>query len=235
MKRQLLAVLVIVAAVTIGISIVSALAQDSDVSSPGYNSPSLQTIKDGSRKAQQAIGRLGDVFLVAGIDIVLSGICLVIAILMHGRQFLKIKAILWMLFAFNVAGPLLFVLFKAVWLALNYFVIRLEPARAEPISGVMLPCFVAASGILYLWLLARSFQAGFLGSLKVMLVSQALCLSLLWAIPAVLPAKNDSNLIKALRDNMNLQAQVDKYKDQNLAICGKASFTKAFYVRAYHI
>ena len=227
--------LIVLAAVTMGGSNASALAQDNDAFSSGYNSRSVETLRDGSRKADQAIGRLGDVFLVGLIDIAISGICLIIAILIHGRQYLKIKAVLWMLLAFNVAGPLLFVLFKAVWLALNYFVIRLDPTRAGPISGIMLQCFVAASGLLYLWLLARSFQTGFLGSLKVMLISQVLCLSLLWAIPRVLPAKNDSNLVRALRDSMNLQAQVDKYTDQNLAICGKASFTKAFYVRAYHI
>lgn len=105
-------------------------------------------------------------------DLFLSLLSLILSLwLIAGVKTFVYKKYLWLFLFFNFGWFALLAVFRGIWEALFFMVLRLEPGLFGGILDNFTLVIIAASFFMYLWLLARTFSLRFFGSLKVLIVS----------------------------------------------------------------
>lgn len=169
------------------------------------------------------------------IDLVLSLGCLWLSLFFTaGYGTPPAKQYLWFLFILNLSWFIGMLILKAVWGILNFLVIRLEPNLA----GVLLHNFsltaAITSGLVYIWLIARTFSLNFFASLKVALILHLFYFIIIFLTIGFIEPKENRGL-NLLKENLGIGAVIDCYISDIRKITSKIPLLSLIRFRAFHL
>ncbi len=104
-------------------------------------------------------------------DFGLSLFFLWLALFLNGIRGFRPKQYAWFLFAVNFFWYLSLVVFRWIWNVFDYLVFNLNPELSGVIQDHLLLFIIFSAVGIYIWLLARTFNLGFIGAIKTFLFS----------------------------------------------------------------
>ena len=191
-------------------------------------------INDTSIKTPPKLSLLENI-LVACIDIVVSLLCLWLAlVLVSGTWSLDFNRYMKFLLFFNIVWFGSLVLFKLLWAAFDYLVIKLQPDMAGIISRNFAIAVISLEIIVYLWLLARVFSMKFFGILLTCVITQLFYFTIIFLIVTFIPMQ-DSQLFGLLKNNLGFKAEVNRYFSNLYKLTSGENVISLVQLKAYHI
>lgn len=165
------------------------------------------------------------------IDLVLSLVCLWLSL--FSRTFLA-KPYLWFLFILNLSWFISLLILKAVWEILNFLVIRLEPNLANIVLHNFSLTVAITSGLVYVWLMARTFSLNFLGSLRAALSLHLFYFIIIFLTIGFIEPKENKRF-NLLKENFGIGAVIRCYISDIHKITSKMPLLSLIRLRAFHL
>ncbi|TAN61866.1 hypothetical protein EPN16_02670 [bacterium] len=163
----------------------------------------------------------------------LSALCLTLRLIAGVKTFLY-KKYLWFLFILNFGWFILLTVFKGVWEALYFMVIRLEPGLFGVIQDNFTLMVIAFSFFAYQWLLARTFSLRFFGALRVLFVSHLFYLIAAFILFISL-SFTGTDWPQALKENIGPSAMAKGCISDIGKISARGNVLSLFRLRAFHL
>lgn len=174
------------------------------------------------------------VILLSG-DFVFSLVCLLLALLLLiGIKSLDIKNFFWFFFVVNISWFICMLLFRMCWDVLDFLVVRLRPDLGPAIVDSLSLIMIIVSGLVYIWILARTFHLNFLGALGVVFVSHLLYLLTIFLFFTFVNLEQNS-LFSLFKQNIGARPVIDSYLSDIKKITSGNDILSFVRMRAYHI
>ena len=174
-----------------------------------------------------------DLIFMISVDLPLSLLFLWMGLhSLSGRRKLEIKSYLWFLFAVNIGRFLSFLFFYLMWIIFKNSVIVLKPQWEAPFLDVFSMYAISMFFVVYVWLLARTFELEFFGALKVFFVSHILYCAVAALAVFAIP---DNRVASFIDKNMGLKPIIQGYlRDVGKISQGDNAFS-LIRIRTYHM
>ena len=138
-----------------------------------------------------------DLLFMVIVDFPLSFLSLWLAIFVAtGNKRINPKSYAWFLFIYNLTRFIAFIGFKILWAGLYAMLIRLEPSLKVPVFDAFSVYVIVNLVLIYIWLLARTFNLGALSAAKTFLVSHLLYCVVIVAAVFVFSLGANTSIIK---------------------------------------
>lgn len=174
-----------------------------------------------------------DIVIVNAIDFFFSALCLWTAILvMTGVKVLEIKKYLWFVLAVTLCWYCMLVGFKLFWGMLDFLVIRLRPELKDALVDFFSISILTMAVLTYIWLLARTFGLGFVGSLSVFGLSHIIYFAAIFIFAAVAPVKD--RYCELIRFHMGLAPSIQAYLRDLYKLVSSNNILVLLRLRFYH-
>lgn len=139
---------------------------------PGLYNNIINYLRDERARVESKGLNPKDFIILFGVDLFLSFFCLWLAlVLLTDKRFFPAKSYIWFLFIFNLSWFILLLFLRVAWGILFSFVIVLQPSFRTAIFDGLSLVMVIAPVLLYIWLLARTFNLNFFGASETFLIS----------------------------------------------------------------
>ena len=169
------------------------------------------------------------------LDLFFSAFCLWGAmLLLVGNKLIPFKRYFWFLFIINLSWFLLLLLFRGVWMALDYLVIHLQPDLLLNVLNNFSFAVILTSVIVYIWLLARSFSLSFFGALGSFLLSHLIYFVIIFSFFSFVKV-NGNKWFDLAKQNLGLSPAVQSYLSDVNKINSDHSVVSYVRFRVYHI
>jgi hypothetical protein len=145
---------------------------EASLKQPGLYNNAINYLRR-ERAREQTEGLNPKEFIILfSVDLFFSFFCLWLALVfLTDKRFFPVKSYIWFLFIFNLSWFISLLLLKAAWGILFSLVIVLSPSLRTAIFDGFSLVAVIASVLLYIWLLARTFNLNFFGASETFLIS----------------------------------------------------------------
>lgn len=169
------------------------------------------------------------------IDLLLSLFCLWVAVSLF--TLIKIpflKTFPWFLFIFNFSWFLILLLFKLVWQSFGIFLVRLEADLAPIIIDNFSFFIIIIACLIYIWLLARTFNLNFFGALGLFLASHLFYFLIIFLFFSFVTVK-ENRLFHLMNENLGIKAVIKSYLSDVNNITSNKSILDLIRIRAFHL
>ncbi|MFH1772433.1 MAG: hypothetical protein ABH872_06415 [Candidatus Omnitrophota bacterium] len=201
---------------------------------PSRYSSVVNYLRNENRKFSNFALTVKEAVYIYSFDLLLSTLCLWAALwLSRGTKKVLIKEFVWFLIAINLAWFVTLLFLKGLWAVLTYLVLKLRPDLKTAFVDNYYVAVVVFSVCLYVWLLARTFNLTFLGSLKTFLVSQAIYFVIVGFCFTFLP--RDNYISKLSQNTVGLKYCIRQYVSDVNKIAYDSNVFSFFRVRFYHL
>lgn len=217
---------------------VSVLGEDGEeyeqyLKSPGFYSKVVNFIRD-TQKGKKTVPSNTDFFTIQAADLLISGFLFWVGLKIITKSWrLAIKQYLWFLFIFNAFWFISLILFRTCWNILDFLIVRLRPDLTTAIVDGFSVCVLAAAVLIYIWLIARTFQLGFYNSLSLAFIFHLLYFLVIFAT-ARIDSKNN-RFLETAGKTLGFRAVIDSYLSDVGKVTTGVSVVKMLRFRPYHI
>jgi hypothetical protein len=178
---------------------------------------------------------LTDMAAVFLVDLLLSGFCLWLSIwILFKSPKLVLRVYLWFVLIINLSLTIILIIFKIAWKAINTLVISQAPELETVILDKFAYFLLITAVIVFIWLMARSFNLHFFGTLEAFFVSQALYLLLVFII-IVSVGNSAEGISKMARENFGIKHNLRTYFSEMHSVAYGKSFFNLQKMRVYHL
>jgi len=193
---------------------------------------SFFTLPDKPEKAQEL--SFPETAAVTGADLVLSLVSLLLtALILSKFKDFRPKAYLWMLLAFNIAWFVILFLSSGAWEFCNFMLLRLRPELRGSTIDTFFWVMLAVTGLIYLWLMARSFQLTFTAAVITMVFSHMIYLG--FALVIYMASFGNSPYLVLLQKQLGYKPAVESYRGVLDRIAAGEKVFSLMRLRAFHI
>jgi len=173
------------------------------------------------------------VILTVG-NLVLSLFCLLLAISLIAKASVP-KKYLWFLFIFNITWLIVTLIAKGVWSSLDYLIIKLQPDLAPRFYDHFLLYFVIATILVYVWLLARTFNLNFFGAVGSFVVAHIAYFFIVAFVFSVYRPSVQNALYLAARETTGARGVMASYIGDMNSITTHTSIYSFIKIKYFHI
>ncbi len=167
-------------------------------------------------------------------DFGLSLFFLWLGLFLNGIRGFRPKQYAWFLFAVNLFWFICLMVFRWVSNILDYLILNLRP----DLSGVILDnlsLFIIFSALgVYIWLLARTFNLGFLGAIKVFIFSNFVYFLIIFVI-FYFCAATENKLLDSAKATLGFKQAIHGYLGDLGKVSSGADILSFFRPRLYHL
>jgi hypothetical protein len=168
-----------------------------------------------------------------GLDLVISLVCLLLALAIPMSKCVNFKSFFWFFLGLNIFWLISQLIMRGGWMTMNYFVLRLQPDYLAGITQAFYYISIFLGLGIFNWLLARSFGTGFLGSLKIMIVSSLIYFLLTGVILTAIPSQN--YYVSLAKNNLGFTRSLSAYLWDVKDIAGGKSVNFSLRFRTFHL
>ena len=174
-----------------------------------------------------------DIAIAYAVDFFFSALCLWLAVLiMTGIKTLEIKKYLWFIVAATLCWYFILIGFKMFWGMLDFLVLRLRPELKDALVDFFSISILTMAVLTYIWLLARTFNLGFVGALMVFGLSHAIYFIGIFIFAAVTPTNN--HYCELIRFRIGLGPSIQAYLRDLYKLVSNNNFLTLLRIRFYH-
>lgn len=179
---------------------------------------------------------LKDIIVVNAVDLFLSLFCLWITIAaLTGMKRFSFKKYGWFLYISNLSWVITLFALKLFWNGLESLTIKLQPDIEIPVLDTFTVFVIITAVLIYIWLLARTFQLNFFDASGTFLISHLLYFSLifilLFTLSVILKEGHSLNLGK---ENLGIKLIIQSYLSDVYKITTDSSIWNFIRVKWFH-
>ena len=185
--------------------------------------------KEASLKAEPI-----DIVIVTLVDLFFSFLCLWLTMVFIGTKKFFPKQYFWFLFIINLGWFIFLLIFRVVWNALDFLIIKLRPDLTGVVSDSFLLFMIITAILVYVWLLARTFNFNFFGSLEAFFISHLIYFVIIFVFFVFMPSQGNK-LLELSKKNLGLRAVARTYISDVGKITSAGNILFLIRIRPFHL
>jgi hypothetical protein len=168
-----------------------------------------------------------------GFDLIVSLICLALALLIPIHKNVSVKGFLWFFISINVFWLFSQLLMRGGWRVMDYFVLRLQPAYLPGVTQAFYYISIFLGLGIFNWLIARNFGTGFFGAIKIMFLANFIYFVFAGVLLVFVPWQND--YVSLAKNNLGMTQALSGYLWDVRAISEGKGVIPSLRFRSFHL
>lgn len=176
-----------------------------------------------------------EVVFINMLDLVISLLILfLVSWMVTGYKCLDIKKFLWVLISFNLFRTVFLLIARVVWEVIGEYVMKMETNELGVFLDQFALVLIVISILLYIWVLARTFNQKFFGALKIFFFSHLIYFLIIFLVFLIINPVEDS-FFSIVRDNLGIKPVIRSYVLDIKKIAGFEGSWALFRLGFFHI
>ncbi|MFH0790879.1 MAG: hypothetical protein V2A64_04525 [Candidatus Omnitrophota bacterium] len=180
---------------------------------------------------------LKDMIIFSAADLFISLFCLwiTLALLTAATDF-AFKKYRWFLFISNLTYLLFLLALKLFWKSLEFLTIRLQPNLELQVIDSFTLFVIIAAALIYIWLLARTFQLNFFGASGTFLISHLLYFLIILGLLFIFRiALKEDNFLNSAKENLGIKLIIQSYLSDIHKITSGCQIWDLIRIKMFHM